>query len=445
MDTETCLPLLYPLRYHIDHLAFRSLSTQSASLQAVKFFYEFWLQKHGVTFCYSFYASGHNPCIAIEEMSAFSHYLENGRVSQSNLLAITPVSTSHSFTNAARFRAVAQFIAFLINTYVSPVYRDDSPKALSLQASRLHTRLRFCRDGYRALTPGKHSNHRHIHQGFQSMNREMVISLYTIIAPCSSQKYNPLNPFPTRNTQLRNFLIVRLLLNYGLRIGELLLLECNSIKSNIKKDKFSLIVTTTDENHDPRGCAPSLKNVWANRVLELDKQDYNFLTIYIERIRPKTDSHDFIFTSSQGVGKPLSYTAVHSMFSKIDDVLSKKFPEYKSHSYFDVLQRLTPHVTRHTWAYLTLKKIYHIKYLKSKSTRKYASIALPDTGLMEEAKEELRLMGGWSPKSQMPDFYARRFLSERANTANTQRIAQDNIDLSEMLSIAMEVCNNELQ
>lgn len=57
MDTEICLPLLYPLRYHIDHLAFRSLSTQSPSLQAVKFFYEFCLQKHGVTFCYSFYAS----------------------------------------------------------------------------------------------------------------------------------------------------------------------------------------------------------------------------------------------------------------------------------------------------------------------------------------------------------------------------------------------------
>lgn len=64
---------------------------------------------------------------------------------------------------------------------------------------------------------------------------------------------------------------------------------------------------------------------------------------------------------------------------------------------------------------------------------------------MEEAKEELRLMGGWSPKSQMPDFYARRFLSERANTANIQRIAQDNIDLSEMISIVMEVCNNEPQ
>lgn len=54
MDLETSLPLLYPLRYHIDHLAFRSLSTQSASLQSVKFFYEFWRQKYGVSFCYSF-------------------------------------------------------------------------------------------------------------------------------------------------------------------------------------------------------------------------------------------------------------------------------------------------------------------------------------------------------------------------------------------------------
>ncbi len=148
MDSDghgNLLTAVVPTQISHRSFGFRSLSTQSASLQAVKFFYEFWLQKHGVTFCYSFYASGHNPCIAIEEMSAFSHYLENGRVSQSNLWAFTPVSTSHSFTNAARFRAVALFIAFLINTYVSPVYRDDSPKALSLQASRLHTRLRFCR------------------------------------------------------------------------------------------------------------------------------------------------------------------------------------------------------------------------------------------------------------------------------------------------------------
>ncbi|HDX8999220.1 hypothetical protein FML17_17685 [Klebsiella michiganensis] len=40
----------------------------------------------------------------------------------------------------------------------------------------------------------------------------------------------PQNPFPAGEIQLRNFLICRLLLNYGLRVSELLLLECHSIK-----------------------------------------------------------------------------------------------------------------------------------------------------------------------------------------------------------------------
>ncbi|HHD2894201.1 TPA: hypothetical protein ACNZ7B_005703, partial [Klebsiella quasipneumoniae subsp. similipneumoniae] len=77
MDVKICLPALYPLRYLVDHLEYRSLSTQSASLQAIKFFYEFWYMKHRATFCYSFYCSGHDPAIAIQEMTDFFQYLEN--------------------------------------------------------------------------------------------------------------------------------------------------------------------------------------------------------------------------------------------------------------------------------------------------------------------------------------------------------------------------------
>ncbi len=303
MDLETSLPLLYPLRYHIDHLAFRSLSTQSASLQSVKFFYEFWRQKYGVSFCYSFYSSDHNPDIAVGEMPAFWMYLENGHNVQSNVLSLTRVTKANSLTHTVRVRAVIHFISFLINTYISPAYRDDSPKALSLLASRLHTRLQLCRENYRTLTSNKFSQHSHSSQGFQSLSGAMVLSLYGIITPSSAQKHNPLNPFPSGHLQFRNFLIIRLLLNYGLRTGELLLLECSSIKPNLKGDKFSLIVTTVDEAYEPRKNAPSLKNAWANRVLELDKQDYIFLSIYIAKLRPKTDKHDFIFTSSQQSAK----------------------------------------------------------------------------------------------------------------------------------------------
>ncbi|MGT7535885.1 hypothetical protein ACRW2I_22975, partial [Escherichia coli] len=118
------------------------------------------------------------------------------------------------------------FISFLINTYISPAYRDDSPKALSLLASRLHTRLQLCRENYRTLTSNKFSQHSHSSQGFQSLSGAMVLSLYGIITPSSAQKHNPLNPFPSGHLQFRNFLIIRLLLNYGIRTGELLLLEC---------------------------------------------------------------------------------------------------------------------------------------------------------------------------------------------------------------------------
>ncbi|WP_227521336.1 hypothetical protein [Raoultella sp. T31] len=54
-------------------------------------------------------------------------------------------------------------------------------------------------------------------------------------------------------------------------------------------------------------------------------------------------------------------------------------------------------------------------------------------GLMDEAKEALRLLGGWSIKSQMPDLYAKRFLSEQANAANIQRILQHNSDLEYLI------------
>lgn len=128
MDLETSLPLLYPLRYHIDHLAFRSLSTQSASLQSVKFFYEFWRQKYGVSFCYSFYSSDHNPDIAVGEMPAFWMYLENGHNVQSNVLSLTRVTKANSLTHTVRVRAVIHFISFLINTYISPAYRVTLPK-----------------------------------------------------------------------------------------------------------------------------------------------------------------------------------------------------------------------------------------------------------------------------------------------------------------------------
>ncbi|MFQ1635687.1 hypothetical protein ACK39T_20190 [Aeromonas veronii] len=61
---------------------------------------------------------------------------------------------------------------------------------------------------------------------------------------------------------------------------------------------------------------------------------------------------------------------------------------------------------------------------------------------MEEAKEELRLIGGWSMKSRMPDVYAKRFLSQQANAANLKRIVQDTKMSEELMSYVMDGMNH---
>lgn len=154
MDTHTRQPLLYPLLYLIDHLALRSSATQSASLQALKFFYEFWHQKHGVTFCFSFYSSNHNPFIAIDELTAFFHYLENTHF---YVPALTIRSTTQTMpqrrTNIRYVHSIIRFIRYLINTYISPRYIDGSPKELTRLATQLTGRLSIHKAEFRVMVP----------------------------------------------------------------------------------------------------------------------------------------------------------------------------------------------------------------------------------------------------------------------------------------------------
>ncbi|WP_252183930.1 integrase [Escherichia coli] len=187
VDTTTNLPLLFPLLFLIDRLASRSESTQSSTLQALKFFYEYWYQKHDVTFCLSFQLSGYNPSIAVSELEAFLHYLESGKLMLPTLGYA--VISKHN-TNINHVHAVCRFINYLINTYVSPRYMDGTPKELSRYALQLSKRLSTYRSDFRP------SKQKHSHKHFNSLTADMVRRFYEIIRPESSFKPNPLNPFP---------------------------------------------------------------------------------------------------------------------------------------------------------------------------------------------------------------------------------------------------------
>ncbi|MGL9721901.1 MAG: integrase [Symbiopectobacterium sp.] len=250
VDSETSLPLLFPLRFLVDRLSLRSASTQATTLQALKFFYEFWFKKYGVTFCFSFHQSGYNTLIAIEELEAFFHYLECGK---SNVTELRIVShhkpATHSWTNTKHVHAVIRFITYMINTYISPRYMDESPKELSRLSSRLTNRVLMLRAEFQTGKTKKSQKQ------FRSLTPEVVRIFYEIIRPSSRSRPNPINPFPIGEIQFRNYLICRLLLNYGLRVSQLLLLQINSIKTNIRGDQFSLIVSSIEDDiRDPRLC-----------------------------------------------------------------------------------------------------------------------------------------------------------------------------------------------
>ncbi|MBP2543198.1 integrase [Acinetobacter guillouiae] len=264
-----------------------------------------------------------------------------------------------------------------------------------------------------------------INYSFKSMNDEMIKGLYLIISPSKSDKYNTLNPFKSKKVQLRNFLIIHLMLNYGLRIGELMLLTINSIKKSIQNDNFSLIITNTDDDYDDRAKKPKIKNEYSYRVIRLQERDYKMLQIYINEIRKEIPSQ-ILFTSLKPPYSALSYASVKKIFDQIDSSLKALLPEYFDNSNYDSIERLTPHVCRHSWAYMTLSFSFE-KYKKENTA--YRDIRQSVNDAMLKAQDDLRIIGGWSPTSTMPMHYGKRFIVERANFMNLARIIDSSIRL----------------
>ncbi|MNC58627.1 hypothetical protein D3C75_1083670 [compost metagenome] len=86
---------------------------------------------------------------------------------------------------------------------------------------------------------------------------------------------------------------------------------------------------------------------------------------------------------------------------------------------------LTPHVGRHTWAYLTLEYIYNNLLEEELRLSRDYGLEGRIKGLLDAAAEQLRLLGGWEIGSRMPYKYARRFVEKLANENNLKRIQQE--------------------
>ncbi|EIL1594407.1 site-specific integrase, partial [Salmonella enterica] len=211
----------------------------------------------------------------------------------------------------------------------------------------------------------------------KSLNEEEIKVLFRLLEIGGIE-----NPFH-KEVQVRNRLIFTLLLNLGLRAGELL---------NLKIDDFDLrdntlsVVRRHDSKEDGRSYQPLVKT--GERVIPLSDELACEIFDYISNSREKMTKrkkHNFLLVAhctGKNAGEPLSISA----YEKVISTLKRASPE---------LYNLSGHRLRHSWNYMYSKGIEgaELEYSRRKDLRNY--------------------LMGWSKESIMCDRYNYKYISQQ--------------------------------
>ncbi|MEH6561148.1 MAG: site-specific integrase [Marinobacter sp.] len=208
------------------------------------------------------------------------------------------------------------------------------------------------------------------------------------------------NPFANKAIKLRNYIILQLGLDMGLRRSEMLLIKTSDIHWHSHE---LAVVNLEDESIDPRTVAPQFKT--HERMLVMSDDIYEAISEYESKYRYKKHvegssqarKHPFLLVAHRrNEGKPLSTKALDGIFPRVGKVA----PE---------LAHIHPHILRHDSVYTMLE-----------SMREELEKLTPEDRTTQVQKT-LTWMFGWSPESDMPGHYGAKFWKEEADKAMKKR------------------------
>lgn len=271
-------------------------------------------------------------------------------------------------THAFRLDSIREYINWRTSTVTSQLDVGNS------RLQNVNARLKQINEQIKSLQTDSES----IPRG--QLTEEECQRLMEIVSPKS-----PLNPFKPQ-TQLRNYVLLLLYYELGIRKGEALVLKSHHIKLGPKS--FITITFTPDDAVDPRKLPPSLKT--RSRTLPLSRRLSSLLARLLKerladpRTRSATRNTPFVFTSSK-TGNPLSLDAIQDIFALIRERYPNDFPK-----------DFGAHHLRKTW-----------NYRFSQECRL--------NGFDEKESEKLRkYVMGWSKTSQQASVYNIRDIEEMA-------------------------------
>ncbi|MCW8884052.1 MAG: site-specific integrase [Motiliproteus sp.] len=225
-------------------------------------------------------------------------------------------------------------------------------------------------------------------EDFKGLTEEQRTLLYDKLAPD-----HPENPFRSEAVRYRNYIMILLGLELGLRISEMLLIKLG----DINYDRCTIDVVRPPSGLDQRKPAPSLKT--HERRLPASPLLLSFIQTYQREYRSLTQArkHPFLLVAhGRNKGAAFGLDGAADVF----DTLSNTFPE---------LSDLTAHVLRHDSVYTLL----------SQMTTELKGLSVEDR--TQQVQKILTYAFGWKSTSDMPELYGAKFWHEQASEFFTQR------------------------
>lgn len=413
LDSEISTSPLYAIIYSGLNLRLKAPNTQRIHASALAMYYQYIKLKHAATV--EKYVRDNGWWALITQVDEFLTYLEADRKGI-DIISLHG-GNNDGGTNNSIISCVLQFLSYTNARYITPKYEPG--QSLGELRRSFNTNSFLIRSKRKELTrEASDKDENALRDDFKSFTPHQIQAFTQVIQPHTPKIRNPLNPFRDVENSFRNYLISILLLEYGLRRGEVCLLDgCSFGLNKTESTAYITITNTSDENSavaEEGDFAPilgdkaSIKTKESHRTIKINMNHYQELELYVQRLRPKCDT-DALFVAHQQRPKDrkrLSLRMINKIFEKgYTKSLHTHFPDTADPKSPEYLKSVHPHKGRHTWAVAQLAFLVQEK----KKT-------------LEEAKDLLRVLGGWKINSPMPDHYGRRYLADSANALNLQRI-----------------------
>lgn len=234
-----------------------------------------------------------------------------------------------------------------------------------------------------------------------------VRSILNLINPQS-----PLNPWDSSSAKIRNFAIICVLLDTGLRAGELLSLKLKDVDYAKKGSKGLKVRRRQGSKDDPRLNQPSTKR--DEREVPLSESAFNALDTYVSLVRnqiPAASKTEYLFVSVGNRSQGIPMSSITHVTEKIREITGLD---------------LTPHRLRHTatWRYCMLQRKKGLEW--------------------DSFVEKLIMKFGWkSPNSPSVRHYAKRFIKEEMFESALREQDQINALIDEGTESARQEVKND--